>query len=870
MKEQHPNPPKFAERLLLWFLKEELAEEVLGDLDEKFHQTIKNRSKQRARSNYWLQVINYMRPFAFRFFKSKPSNKSFMFRHNFKVSYRQMLNNKVYTIINIGGLALGLVVAMLIGLWVYDEVTFNQSHDNYDNIVHVLRNDLISGKKSTNTSLTTGVGVLMAELFPDHLEEVFMVAWMEDNDVIIHGDKKLRELGLFMQENTPKVLGFDMTMGTLDGLKEIKSIMLSESFAERLFGDTNPMNKTVRFNGHTDLMVTGVYKDIPNNSKFVNANYVTRLELVVGSKGMNVWDNYNVNIYAQMNPNVDLNALEVQLTEATKPHLLKAGMEREISLIFHPMKDWHLRSEFQDHIQVTGRQMKFVWLYSIIGAFVLILACINFTNLSTARSEKRVKETGIRKTLGSIRKELVTQFYMESLLYSALAFLLSILLLAALLPWFNESAGKTIAAPWGMTNFWLFSVGFVLITTLLAGSYPAFYLSSFSPIKALKGRFSASKGASIPRRVLVVFQFTISIALIIGTITINNQIQVAKNRPIGYSPQGVISIERASPQFGRNNQLVRTELMKTGMAEAVGASNYPVINNRGWNNGFKWDGMPEGFDEAFNLNRVSQGYAKAIGMEFFLGRDFSAELTTDKNAVLINRSAMKAMQLENPVGTVLNYDNDSQNYTIIGVVEDMVKQSPFGRTDQSIMFLDDSWVNHMYIRLNPNLSASESIAGLQEAFEKVLPNDPFDFSFADEDYNRKFIAEERISKQTRFFSIIAILISCLGLFGLAAYVAEQRTKEIGIRKVLGASILSLWKLLSKEFTLLVFVASIISIPISYWVLDGWLSGYEIRTELSWWIFGLGAVGGLFITLVTVSFQALKAAMANPVKSLRTE
>jgi putative ABC transport system permease protein len=869
----HITPPKLAERVLLWFLKDDLAEEVLGDLDEKFYHSIQHNSKGKASRNYWYQVFNYLRPFAFKFLRFKHSNKTTMIRHNFKVSYRQMLRNKGFSFINIGGLAMGMVVAMLIGLWVHDELSFNRYHDNYDNIVQVLRNEKDGDTRRTNSSLTTGMAALMTENFPDQMEEVFMVRARLQNRVIANNEKKFRETGVFMQANGPKVLGFEIISGTQQGLEEIQSIMLSKSFAQRLFGDEDPIGKTVKMDARVNLTVTGIYNDIPNNSKFTDAAYVARMVIVIGRDYMNTWENYNVDIYAKINPNVNLQELGNLITEAALPHFNDFAQESEMNLFLHPMKNWHLRSEFDDGFQVTSQQMKFTWLYAIIGAFVLILACINFMNLSTARSEKRAKEVGIRKTLGSIRKELIAQFYMESMLYSILAFSLSLVLLAALLPWFNETSGKSMEAPWGIANFWLISIGFVLLTALLAGSYPAVYLSSFKPVKALKGTFSTGSGASIPRKVLVVFQFTISITLIIGTITVNNQIQTAKNRPVGYSPKGMISLKPASPNFRKKAEVIKEEMMRSGMAQAIGTSDYPVISNLGWNGGFTWAGMDKSFTASFNTISFSHGYADAVGMEFIDGRDFSLELETDKNAIIINRSAMNAMKLDNPVGTVVNYApnwKSAENYTIIGVVEDMVKNSPFGKTDQSIMFLNRSKPNYLYIRLNPNLSASESIPVIENIFDEHLPEAPFDFSFADEDYNKKFIAEERIGRQASFFSILAILISCLGLFGLASYIAEQRTKEIGIRKVLGASILNIWRLLSKEFALLVLISCIIAIPIARIVLNNWLDTYEIRTQLYWWIFALAGFGAFLITLITVSFQAIKAAITNPVKSLRSE
>lgn len=869
----HITPPKLAEKLLMIFLKEDLAEEVLGDLDEKFYTQQIKYSNKKAKLNYWYQVLNYMRPFAFKYFRSKLFNNNAMIKHNFKISYRQMLRNKAHSFINVSGLAMGLVVTMLIGLWVQDELAFNKYHSNYEDTYHLLRHEKEDGETYTNNALVTAMGTYISTNYPDMVERTVISRARNQNRVISFGDNKFRQVGLFMQEGAPSMLGLEMIRGTQDGLTDMMSIMLSESFAKRLFGDEDPIDKMVKIDAGNDLLVTGIYKDIPNNSKFANGKYLARVELVVGPDNMNTWENYNVDIYLQLKPNVNPANVAKLINEAFKPNLNDYARETDMEFFLHPMKDWHLGSEWENGQPVTSQAMNFVWLYGIIGAFVLILACINFMNLSTARSEKRAKEVGIRKTLGSLRQQLIAQFYIESFLYSILAFGLSLILLFALLPWFNGVSGKAIAAPWSSTQFWLLTSGFVFMTSLLSGSYPAFYLSSFKPIKALKGALSGGKRASIPRKVLVVFQFTISIALIIGTITVNNQIQTAKDRPVGYAPKGMLSIRPASPDVISKRKVIKDELLKTGMVVAVGNSNYPVTSTLGWNPGFTWNGMDPNFTKSFNTISISHGYGDAVGLKFIAGRDFSEEFETDNRGIIINRSAMEAMKLENPIGTVVTYNpswREARNYTIIGVVEDMIKGSPFDETSLSVMFLDEGFMQWLYIRLNPEVSASQSIPAIEKVFSEVFPEAPFDYTFADDDYNTKFEAEQRISSLAQFFSILAVFISCLGLFGLASYVAEQRTKEIGIRKVLGASVITLWKLLSKDFAMLVLLACIISIPISYSVLDGWLSGYAVRTDLYWWIFAAGALGGLLITVITVSFQALKAAIANPVKSLRTE
>ncbi len=868
------DPPKYGEKLLSWVLKDEFLEEVLGDLEEKFQKTVSQHSKAKARRGYWYQVINYLRPFAIKHFRSKTFNNITMVKHNFKISFRQLLRNKAFSFINIGGLAFGMVVTILISLWVQDELNYNKYFEDYDQIVQAMRKDNYEGEVSINGAHVSGLGTLIRSNDLDQVEDVLMVRWRNQDFVLSYEENKFRQIGIFLEQNGPEFLGLKMIRGDRGALKERRSIILSQSLAKKLFGDEDPMNKMVTINAEADLMVTGVYADLPKNTKFAEATYFSRVELITGDENMNIWSNYNMAIYLKLAPGVDQLELGELITEQSKPNFNEFAKEAEMSILLHPMSDWHLRSEWDENGQpIVSQSMKFVWMYSAIGIFVLLLACINFMNLSTAQSEKRAKEVGIRKTLGSIKKQLVFQFYIESFLYSLLAFIISQGLLFAILPWFNSTAEKDIILPWSSIEFWLISLGFILFTAILAGSYPALFLSSFKPLNTLKGKISTGKWASVPRRVLVVFQFTISITLIIGSITVNEQIQYAKNRPVGYSPKGMLTIRPATPYFQEKRTILEDELMKTGMVMSTGASNYPVTNARGWNGGFTWDGMDPTFDKSFNTIKISHGYADAVDMKFIFGRNFDPDLSTDKNSIIINRSAMEEMQLENPVGTVVRWApswKDPEYYTIIGVVEDMIKGSPFEHTFLSVMFLEDQYMDWFFIRLNPNQSASVAIPAIQEVFDSVFPEAPFDYHFADDDYAQKFMAEIRIGELANFFTALAILISVLGLFGLVSYMTERRTKEIGIRKVLGASIRSIWQMISKEFVYLIGIAAIIAIPVAYRIMDGWLNSYEVKTSISAKVIILSVLAGLGVTLVTVSFQAIKAALANPVNALRSE
>ncbi len=536
-------------------------------------------------------------------------------------------------------------------------------------------------------------------------------------------------------------------------------------------------------------------------------------------------------------------------------------------VFLQPMSKWNLYNEFKNG-KNTGGAIQYVWLFGIIGIFVLMLACINFMNLTTARSEKRAKEVGIRKAIGSLRWQLIKQFFAESYLVVLIAFVLSLILVVLLLPMFNEIAGKKIEIPWQNPVFWIFSLGFILITGLLSGSYPALYLSSFQPLKVLKGTFRVGKFASIPRKVLVVTQFTVSVMLIIGTIIVYQQIQHAKNRPIGYSRNGLIKLGMEK-EISEHYDVIRTELKNSGAIEEMAASNSPLTQVWNTNGGFEWEGKDPNLAVDFPNNRVSYEFGKTVNWKVKEGRDFSREFATDSSAFIINESAAKFLGFKQPVGTVLKWNG--QPFTIIGVVNDIMQESPFYPVRPTLYHIgqyEDMY--NLVLKLNPQKNVKESLSSVEQVFKKYTPSVPFDYKFVDEEFGNKFLAEERIGKLSSYFAILAVLISCLGLFGMASFVAEQRTKEIGIRKVLGAGVLNLWRLLSTEFFILVLLSCIIAAPIAWYYLNSWLTNYDYRIDIKWQVFVMAALAALIITLLTVSFQAIKAAIANPVKSLRTE
>ncbi len=864
-------PPKLAERFLLLFLKDELAEEVLGDLDEKFDSMLHKRSPKRAKLNYWYQVFNYLRPFAFKFFRSN-SNFNTMIKHNFLISYRILLKNKVFSAINIGGLAMGMTVAILISLWIYDEFSFNKNHENYDSIVQVFRKDSEGDEVFVNSSLVGQVGIFMKENYPTIFDKVAMTFFRMRPQLLSVEEQSFEEPGYYFQPEAPEMLSLKMKAGIRDGLRDPNSIMLSSTLAGKFFKDENPIGKTIFLNTSRELQITGVYEDLPKNSTFGDAAFFTSLELIYNDENPYAWSNYNIKVYAQLKEGVEISEASSIIKDILTPH--RDPEDRPTELLLLPMKDWHLNSTFVDGVQVMSKRFQFVVLYGIIGVFVLLLAFINFMNLNTARYQNRGKEVGIRKAIGSLRSQLIRQFFSESILYSVAAFIISLAVVSMILPWFNEISDKGLVMPWGNAIFWISGVAFTLISAFVAGSYPAFFLSSFGPVKALKGTLKQGLASVRFRQVLVVFQFTISIALIIGTITVYNQITFAKTRPLGYNQDGIITLRGRSDEYYAKYHVLRDELKKTGYVKEIASANYPLTSTLGNNNGFKSVETGERLGFTFNTIRVTHEYGETTEWEMIAGRDFSRDLSSESGSIIISESAVRKMGIENPIGTQIEarreFNKGQKIYTVIGVVKDMIKGNPFRPPVPLMLFAREGSLGYLFIKIKPDVDYIKALPVIEEAFQRALPSHPFNYEFLDDAYLQKFRAEEKIGSLAAFFSILAILISCLGLFGLSAFVVEQRTKEIGIRKVLGASVSNLWRLLSKDFSVLVILSCIIAIPIASYFLNQWLAGYEYRIKVYWWIYAIAGISCLAITIATVSFHSLKLAISNPVDSLRSE
>ena len=798
-----------------------------------------------------------------------------MLKNYITIAWRNLLKNKLFSSINIIGLALGMAIALVIGLWIADELQFDHYYRHHNRLARVavlpyLNKDTIY----TNLTIQMPLGNELRTKYGKDLKYLSLVA-SGGAHILAKGDKKVSGAAIYAEKDFPEMFTLDMVKGERDVLKDPATCMISQSMALAIFGHADPINKTILIDNGIELKVGAVYKDLPENTTFYEMACIMPWENKANwwnSKDpQSNWYNHNGALYVQVKDNVSMEQAAASIKEAPTSHI--HGYTENATLF--PLDKLHLYNEFTNG-KMSGGRIQTVWLFGIIGIFVLLLACINFMNLSTARSERRAKEVGIRKAIGSLRSQLIAQFISESLAVSFLSLVLALLLVLVSLPFFNELADKHTSLPWGNGRFWILLLTFTFLTGLIAGSYPAFYLSAFKPVKVLKGTFRVGRLAAIPRKVLVVVQFTVSVTLIIGTIIVFRQIKYAKDRPVGYNREGLIAVNMNTDDLRKHDEAIRTALLQSGAVTDMGESNSLPTEISSGNGGFYWKGV--GPDNSYNFGtlEVNYDYGHTVGWQLVEGRDFSRNFPGDTASVMggltVNESAVKQMGLKHPVGEVVNYKGTifaNVPHVIVGVIKDMVMESPYDKP-APVMFFCGGGVGNMVMRINPAMPMREALAKIEPIFKKYNPGSPFDFKFIDDIYARKFAAEERIGHLAGFFAVLAVFISCLGLFGLASFMAEQRVKEIGVRKVLGATVFNLWTLLSKDFVVLVIFSCCISIPLAWYFLHAWLAKYNYRTAISWWIFAATGGGALFITLLTVSFQSIKAAIANPAKSLGTE
>ncbi len=800
-----------------------------------------------------------------------------MFKNYLTTAIRSLAKNKASAFINIAGLSVGMAVAMLIGLWVWDELSFDTNNKNYNNIAQVARKEISPDGVNISEGSNSMPVPLAAELkrsYGDYFNNVALASY-SDEHIVSFGNHPFTRQGMYVEQGFTGIFAFKMVSGSAN-LQEPNSILLAGSLARALFGNVEATGKILKLDDKQNVRVAGVFEDMPGNSRFSDIGFFCPFSLLVSTndyvKGiLNDWGNSSFQLFVQAAPGFAMDKISGAIKNmywARVKQNQPAGSGFRAEIFLHPMRDWHLHSAWKNGVQAGGR-IQMVWLFGIIGLFVLLLACINFMNLSTARSEKRAREVGIRKTLGSLRGQLVGQFLAESLVTVAVGFITSIAVVVLSLKWFNGLAGKDIHFPLANPLFWGISVLFVVVTALLAGSYPALYLSSFQPIKVLKGTLRAGRFAAVPRRVLVALQFTVSIILMIGTIIVYRQVQYAQSRPAGYDKSGLLLIKMNTPALYNKYGVLQHDLLKSGAAVGFAQASSPTTHLDYFDDHFEWAGQNLSAPKrAFVLMGVTVDFGKTVGWQFTEGRDFSKDFASDSSAIILNETAAKYMGLKNAAGQTVRWNG--RPYRVDGVIKDMVTESPYEPVQQSIFVLTPNIGPYIFVKLNPQISTGEAISKIEPVFKQYNPSAPVDYKFVDEEFGRKFATEQHTGTLTTVFSAIAIFISCLGILGLASFVAEQRKKEMGIRKILGASVTNLWGLLSKEFVLLVVLSFFIASPFAYWFMGNWLVQYTYHTDMPWWVFAATGASALTITLFTVSWQSIKAALVNPVKSLKTE
>ena len=793
-----------------------------------------------------------------------------MIKSYLKSAFRSFYKNKGYSLINMTGLSVGMAVSLLIGLWVWDELSFDSNFQNHNRIAQVIQNVTNNGKVQTWRQVPYPLAAELRKSYGGDFKYVLMSTSI-GNHTLAWKDKILTKSGAFFDIQAPEMLSLKMIKGDRTALQDPSSLIISETTARAYFGASDPLFKILKIDNGKDAKVMGVYEDLPKNSSFSGMDFIAPFQMFVTMAGLDQltepWRPNFLYLYVQLADNANLSRTSLKIRDVKLHHVSGQLSKKKPALFLQPMDKWHLYDEFRNGIN-TGGRIQYVWLFGIIAVFVVLLACINFMNLSTARSENRAREVGIRKTIGSRRIQLISQFFCESMLCVMIALVLSLIMVAFSLPLFNKVADKQMSILWSNPYFWLIITGFSLITGLIAGSYPAFYLSSFTPVKVLKGTFRVGRLAAVPRKMLVVLQFTVSVILITGTMVVFRQIQFAKNRPIGYSRDGLVSVPVDADEIHKHFDAVASDLLKTGAVVSMAEASAPTTRNGGSTSAIEWPGKDPNLSVDFPQNNVSIDYGKTVGWQFAEGRDFSRLFLSDSSAVIVNETAIYFMGIKKPVGTFIKYYDNL--FQVIGVTKDMIIESPYDQVRPTIYFLSRNPGRVVLLKINPYASPRVALNRIKTIFKKYNPAQPFEYQFADLEYARKFGNEERIGQLASAFAGLAIFISCLGLFGMAAFMAERRIKEIGVRKVLGASAFSLWRLMSKEFVLLVIISLFIAIPIAYFAMYNWLSHYDYHADIAWWLFAITGMATMAIALLTVSYQSIKAALTNPVENLRTE
>lgn len=855
-------------RILRWFCPPHLLEEIEGDLMQQYDRASQTFGKKRARRKLMWSSVRYFRPgIIFRNKLHKPFYPSMMWKNYLKVGFRNLVKHSSFSVINILGLALGITCTALVMMWVQDELSYDRFYPDNERIFQAWNRAAIDGTIQSWKTTPRVLAPTLKEEYPE-VEEVASYADWQMEFLFDQGDKKFKaNKGPVTETSFLDIFKFPLKAGNhKTALDDPFSIVLTETFSNRLFGDRNAMGESVhvKFEGNEiDFQVTGVLHDLPGNTSF-DFDYLISWELfkAMGEED-SYWGNNSVDTFVKLQKGTSLERFNQKIRDIESRH---TNGEHTNEIFLYPFAQQHLYSKFTNGIPDGGR-IELVRLFEVVAGFILLISCINFINLSTARSEYRTKEVGIRKSIGAKRSNLVIQFLTESALIATLAGLISLLAIQGVLPYFNFLTGKNLVIDYMAPQYWGEIAMIVAACGLLAGSYPAFLLSSFRPVHTLQS--FAPKSKSTLRQALVVFQFSFAMILVVATLVVRDQIKHAADRDVGYDQNRLIYFP-LNGDLSANYPSFKDELLETNAAISISKTYSPLTQIWSSTDGLEWQGKDPNTKIDFDRFSEDEDLVATAGLELVAGRDIDLDhFPTDSSAALINEAAAAVMKFENPIGQYIKDGNNEM--TIVGVVKNLIVRSPYRQArPMLIMGGGHNWFYTVHLRLNNHLPLTESLAQAERVFKKYCPDYPFEFHFIDSEYQQKFSDEKRIGHFATVFGIIAIVISCLGVFGLSLFIIQKRVREIGIRKVFGASVLNVVSLLMREPIRLVLIAFALAVPVSYFIMQEWLADYEYRIDLGWRVFAVTGLVTLLITWLTVSVHTLKSAMRNPVDTLKHE
>ena len=869
MEPKDPVVPRWPLRFLQMFCPEYLLEEIEGDLFQQYARDLKMFGFRKARRRYIWNTLLFFRPgIVFRNRHTISILPMYMLLNYLKVATRVMWRSKTFSIINISGLALGIAGALLLFMWIDREFRYDQFHADKERIYKAWNRTTIEGELQCWDRTPR----ILAPTMVEEYSSVESAVSFANNDVAflfrVGETRLMKNSGAYTDPDFLTMFSFPLLKGDkTTALRQPDGIVLTESFARQLFGDRDPFGETVNLSAEEhsfDFVVAGVLEDLPDETDF-RFDYLISYVFLESLEGRDThWGNSSLHTYVKLKPEGNVALFNEELRTIVSSHV---SYENDTEVFLYPLTKMHLYARFENGVPSGGR-IEIMRLMMILGGCLVIVACINFINLSTARAQKRSREVGVRKVTGAWRSSLVIQFLSESILMSIVAGLIAVALAAVLLPFFNELTGQNLSLRTQPLPFWGILIGGVLVTGLFSGLYPAIYLSSFKPVRVLKGKGDSSGGRSVFRKVLVTTQFGLAITLIFSTIVIRKQILHVQNREAGYDRNNLV-YHFITGDLKKNYAAYRDEILQRGFAESITQTSAPITE--AWSNtwAMEWEGKDPQTKQIIERYYVDQNFTRTAGLTLVAGRDMDlTKYPSDSTAVLLNEAAVRMMGFENPIGEIVKDGNIE--WRVIGVVKDFVLSSPYHKITPMALMGSRGWFDVIHIRLTSDRPVRELIAGLETVFRKYNPEYPFYYQFVDDAYHKKFASLEKTLTITTVFAFLVVFIACLGLLGLSTYMIESRTKEIGVRKVLGGTVLGITRLLCVNALKPILLAIIIFSPLSWFAMSWWLQFSEYRISLDPGVLLLSWIAILLISLLTVSAQTVRAAMVNPVESLKSE